>query len=74
VQFDEVIRGVPADKIVHTNFGKTISLDLSTQQAEFEQDMFPLNIVLTAAIGSTAGETTGKRRVAMFPISIGNLS
>jgi hypothetical protein len=45
VQFDEVIRGVPADKIVHTNFGKTISLDLSTQQAEFEQDMFPLNIV-----------------------------
>jgi hypothetical protein len=45
VQFDEVIRGVPADKIVHTNFGKTVSLDLSTLQAEFEQDMFPLNIV-----------------------------
>jgi hypothetical protein len=43
--FDEVIVGVPADKIVRTNFGKTISRDLSTQDAEFEQDMFPLNNV-----------------------------
>jgi hypothetical protein len=45
VQFDEVIRGVPADKIERTNFGKTIKLDLSSRQAEFEHDMFPLNMV-----------------------------
>ena len=41
--FDESILGVPSDKIVRTNFGKTILRDLSTRDAEFEQDMFPLN-------------------------------
>jgi hypothetical protein len=42
---DDAIIGVPADKIVRSNFGKTIDLDLSTQEAEFQQDMFPLNQV-----------------------------
>lgn len=41
--FDEVIVGVPGDKIVRTNFGKTIMLDLSTREAEFEHSLFPLN-------------------------------
>ena len=44
-QFGEAIVGVPAEKIVRTNFGKSIVLDLSTREAEFEQDMFPLNHV-----------------------------
>ncbi len=44
-QFDESIVGVPADKIIRTNFGRTITLDVSTREAEFEQDLFPLNQV-----------------------------
>ncbi len=42
---EEAIIGVPADKVVRTNFGKTIELDVSTREAEFEQDLFPLNRV-----------------------------
>ncbi len=42
---EDAIVGVPADKIIRTNFGKSISLDLSTQLAEFEHDYFPLNQV-----------------------------
>lgn len=43
--FDEAIIGVPADRVVRTNFGKTVTLDLSSREAEFELDMFPLNHV-----------------------------
>ncbi len=39
----EAIVGVPADKVVRTNFGKDIEQDLSTPEKEYEQDMFPLN-------------------------------
>jgi hypothetical protein len=42
---EDAIIGVPADKVVRKDFGKTIDLDLSTQNAEFEKDMFPLNQV-----------------------------
>lgn len=42
---EEAIIGVPADKIVRTNFGRTVELDISTQEFEFEQDLFPLNRV-----------------------------
>ena len=42
---EDAIIGVPADRIVRTNFGKTIELDVSSQDAEFEQDLFPLNRV-----------------------------
>jgi hypothetical protein len=44
-QLDEAILGVPADKIVRTNFGKTVTLDVSTQELEFKNDLFPLNQV-----------------------------
>jgi hypothetical protein len=43
--FEDVIVGVPADRVVRTDFGKRVVLDLSTQQLEFENDMFPLNRV-----------------------------
>ena len=43
--FDGVIKGVPADRMIRSNFGKSIVLDLSTQYAEFEHDLFPLNKV-----------------------------
>lgn len=42
---EEAIVGVPADKIVRTDFGRTIELDVSTREAEFKQDLFPLNQV-----------------------------
>lgn len=42
---EDAIVGVPADKIVRTNFGKTVELDVSTRELEFENDLFPLNEV-----------------------------
>jgi hypothetical protein len=42
---EEAIIGVPADKVIRSNFGNTIDLNLSTREAEFEKDMFPLNHV-----------------------------
>jgi hypothetical protein len=41
--FDAIV-GVPADRVVRSNFGKQIDLDLSTREREFESDMFPLNL------------------------------
>jgi hypothetical protein len=43
--FEDAIVGLPADKVLRTNFGKTVVLDLSTREAEFERDLFPLNQV-----------------------------
>lgn len=43
--FEEAIVGVPRDRVVRTDFGKTVVLDLSSREKEFEQDMFPLNMV-----------------------------
>jgi hypothetical protein len=42
---DEAIIGVPADKVIRRDFGKTVVLDVSTQDLEFELDLFPLNQV-----------------------------
>lgn len=39
----DAIVGVPADRIVRTNFGRDVVLDLSSPQNEFENDMFPLH-------------------------------
>ena len=39
----DAIIGVPEDKIVRSNFGKTIELDVSTRESEFQNDLFPLN-------------------------------
>ena len=40
---EDAIVGVPADRIIRTNFGRDIELDLSTRSHEFEHHMFPLN-------------------------------
>ncbi|WP_237389749.1 GmrSD restriction endonuclease domain-containing protein [Bacillus sp. USDA818B3_A] len=39
------IISVPEDKIVRSNFGRDIELDLSTRDKECKNHMFPLNIV-----------------------------
>ncbi|MCC7316605.1 MAG: DUF262 domain-containing protein [Planctomycetes bacterium] len=40
----DAIVGVPAERIIRTNFGKDIVLDLSSRDFEYEHDMFPLNL------------------------------
>lgn len=42
---EEAIFSIPEDKKIRTNFGKDIELDISTQDLEFKEFMFPLNIV-----------------------------
>lgn len=42
---EDAIVGVPADKIMRSNFGKTVEMDVSTREREFELDLFPINQV-----------------------------
>jgi hypothetical protein len=42
---DEAVIGVPEDRIVRSNFGKDIDLDLSSPEREYEAFMFPVNRV-----------------------------
>lgn len=42
----DAIISVPTNKVVTTNFGRDIILDLSTTDKEFQNKMMPLNIVL----------------------------
>lgn len=42
----DAIISVPANKLVTSNFGRDIELDLSTPQKEYEHKLFPLNIIL----------------------------
>lgn len=41
----DAIFGVPEDRIIRTNFGKDIVLDLSSPEREYEQCSFPINRV-----------------------------
>jgi hypothetical protein len=41
----DAIISVPEDKIVRSNFGRVIDLDVSMREKEFENHLFPLNIV-----------------------------
>ena len=43
---EEGIVGVPADRIVRSDFGRTIDMDLSNRDQEIATEMFPLDIVL----------------------------
>jgi hypothetical protein len=42
---EDAIVGVPNDRVIRKNFGRDTVLDLSSRQAEFENDYFPLNRV-----------------------------
>lgn len=42
----EAIISIPETRIVTSNFGRDIELDLSSPDKEYEQKMFPLNIIL----------------------------
>ena len=43
---EERIISIPEDRIVRTNFGRDVQLDLSTKEREFEQHMIPTENVL----------------------------
>ena len=43
---DEVVISIPATKQVTSDFGRKITMDLSTRQDEFRLKMFPINIIL----------------------------
>jgi len=43
---EEIVLSVPANRIVTSDFGRKVELDLSIPQKEYEQKMFPLNIIL----------------------------
>ncbi len=45
---DDVVIGVPADRIIRTNFGRDIVLDLSTREKEFEKFCFPCSQVMVS--------------------------
>jgi hypothetical protein len=45
VDFEEVIVGVPRDRVIKVDFGRQVVLDLSSEEREYEADMFPLNRV-----------------------------
>ena len=46
---EEAIVAVPASRIVKTNIGRDIALDLSSMEKEIEQMMFPLNTVFDSS-------------------------
>ncbi len=45
---DEAIVSVPADKVLRTDFNRTVLLDLSTTEAECAAGLFPLHLVFDA--------------------------
>ena len=45
----DAITSVPENRIVTSDFGRKVELDLSTPDMEYKQSMFPLNIILDPA-------------------------
>jgi hypothetical protein len=45
---EEAILGVPADKIIRTDFGRSVQLDLTSREKEIKAEMFPVNLVIDA--------------------------
>jgi len=41
----DAVLSIPSDKLIRSNFARDIELDLSTREKEYENRMFPLNIV-----------------------------
>lgn len=46
VDRDEAVVSVPESRLITSNFGRTVELDLSSREREFENWMYPLNQVL----------------------------
>ncbi len=59
---DDAIIGVPADRIIRTNFGRDVVLDLSTSENEFAKRMFPLNQIFNSREWSNNWREYAKER------------
>lgn len=46
---EDIVISIPANRKVTSDFGRSIDIDLSTRQHEFQEKMFPLNIILNAS-------------------------
>lgn len=42
---EDAVLSIPADRVVRSNFGKDVELDLSTRESEYERGAFPLSEV-----------------------------
>ena len=49
----DAIISVPEDKVIRTDFNRKIELDVSSAEKEFENQMFPLNIVFDTSAKSS---------------------
>ena len=45
---EDVVISIPGTKLVTSDFGRKIEMDLRTRQDEFDHKMFPLNIILNS--------------------------
>ena len=45
VDIGDAIIAVPEDRVIRSDFGRLIELDVSTEEQQFEQHLFPLNCV-----------------------------
>ena len=52
----EAIIAVPKDRKVKTDFDRKIVLDLSTREFEYEQEMFPINIIFDSSAREDWGD------------------
>jgi len=48
VTLEDAVVGVPEDKVIRTNFGRDVVLDLSTRQQEYEHFFFPCTQVMVS--------------------------
>jgi len=46
VSREEAIVGVPADKIIRADFGRSVLMDLTSLENEIKAEMFPVNLVM----------------------------
>ncbi len=46
-RMDEALRSIPGDGIVRSNFGREIELDVSTEDKEREQGLFPVRLLFS---------------------------
>jgi hypothetical protein len=44
-RLDDAVRSIPADRIVRSNFGKDVELDLSSEDKERDQGFFPVRLL-----------------------------
>ena len=60
VDREEAIIGVPEDKVIRTDFGREVVLDLSTPELEYQNLMYPLTRFSTGITGKTVWTSSAR--------------